>query len=86
MSNNWEKYEKRNWPSGSLEKLLKEEYPGCKNVKEAMEVERHRQQIKAADEKEKLKQNDTAAQVMFPVNEPPQEVPKPHEKKDDIEW
>lgn len=46
---NWPKYEKRNWPTGSLERQLRLNYPGCKNLNEAIQVQRLRDQIKAAD-------------------------------------
>lgn len=77
MTNEWPKYEKRNWPEGSLERHLAVNYPGCKTLKEAMEVKRLRNQISKADVNPKP--DDTAAQAM--------EIKQStNEKPDDFEW
>lgn len=36
MSTEWIKHKQKSWPEGSLERHLKLNFPGCKNLKEAL--------------------------------------------------
>lgn len=77
MTNDWPKYEKLNWPEGSLERHLAANYPGCKTLKEALEVKRLRNQIAEANVNQKP--DDTASQTMD-INK------STLQKEDDFEW
>lgn len=36
MSTDWIKHKREHWPTGSLEKMLLRDFPGCKTLKEAL--------------------------------------------------
>lgn len=53
MSTDWIKYKRKNWPERSKERALLTNYPGCKTIAEALEVEKLRLKIKEANKDEK---------------------------------